>query len=96
MDQLLTQFGIAWPKFAAQVILFLIVYAILRKFAFAPIIAIFEQRRRTIEEGQANAEKIKKHRGPEVKIQYPEESVEDSGQKSSNKRAVNNLRECKK
>ena len=55
MDQLLTQFGIAWPKFAAQVILFLIVYAILRKFAFAPIIAIFEQRRRTIEEGQANA-----------------------------------------
>jgi hypothetical protein len=25
MDQLLTQFGIAWPKFAAQVILFLIV-----------------------------------------------------------------------
>lgn len=60
MDQLLTQFGIAWPKFAAQVILFLIVYAILRKFAFAPIIAIFEQRRRTIEEGQANAEKIKK------------------------------------
>jgi F-type H+-transporting ATPase subunit b len=60
MDQLLTQFGISWPKFAAQVILFLIVYAILRKFAFAPIIAIFEQRRRTIEEGQANAEKIKK------------------------------------
>jgi F-type H+-transporting ATPase subunit b len=60
MDQLLTQFGIAWPKFLAQVILFLIVYAILRKFAFGPIIAIFEQRRRTIEEGQANAEKIKK------------------------------------
>jgi F-type H+-transporting ATPase subunit b len=41
--------------------LFLIVYAILKKFAFAPIISIFEQRRRTIEEGQANAEKIKKH-----------------------------------
>jgi F-type H+-transporting ATPase subunit b len=60
MDQLLTQFGIAWPKFLAQVILFLIVYAILKKFAFGPIIAIFEQRRRTIEEGQANAEKIKK------------------------------------
>jgi F-type H+-transporting ATPase subunit b len=60
MDQLLTQFGIAWPKFIAQVILFLMVYAILKKFAFGPIIAIFEQRRRTIEEGQANAEKIKK------------------------------------
>ena len=36
------------------------VYAILKKFAFGPVIAIFEQRRRTIEEGQANAEKIKK------------------------------------
>jgi F-type H+-transporting ATPase subunit b len=60
MEQLLTQFGIAWPKFAAQVILFLIVYVILKKFAFGPIIAIFEQRRRTIAEGQANADKIKK------------------------------------
>jgi F-type H+-transporting ATPase subunit b len=60
MDQLLTQFGVAWPKFLAQVILFLIVYAILRKFAFGPIIAIFEQRRRTIEEGQSNAEKIRR------------------------------------
>ena len=55
MDQLLTQFGISWPKFAAQVILFLIVYVILKKFAFGQIISIFEQRRRTIEEGQANA-----------------------------------------
>ena len=60
MDQLLTQFGVTWPKFIAQVILFLMVYAILKKFAFGPVIAIFEQRRRTIEEGQANAEKIKK------------------------------------
>ena len=60
MDQLLTQFGVTWPKFIAQVILFLMVYAILKKFALGPVIAIFEQRRRTIEEGQANAEKIKK------------------------------------
>lgn len=59
MDQLLTQFGIAWPKFIAQVILFLTVYLILRKFAFGPIIAVFEARRKTIEEGQRNAEKIK-------------------------------------
>ncbi len=57
---LLAQFGVTWPKFLAQVILFLIVYAILKKFAFAPIVAIFEARRRIIEEGQANAEKIKK------------------------------------
>jgi F-type H+-transporting ATPase subunit b len=59
MDQLLTQFGIAWPKLIAQAILFLTVYLILKKFAFAPIIAVFETRRKTIEEGQRNAEKIK-------------------------------------
>jgi F-type H+-transporting ATPase subunit b len=57
---LFAQFGVTWPKFSAQVILFLIVYTILKKFAFAPIVAIFEARRQTIEEGQANAEKIKK------------------------------------
>jgi F-type H+-transporting ATPase subunit b len=60
VTQLFAQFGVTWSKFGAQVILFLIVYLILKKFAFAPIIAIFEARRRTIEEGQANAEKIKK------------------------------------
>jgi F-type H+-transporting ATPase subunit b len=60
VTQLFTQFGITWPKFLAQVILFLTVYIILKKFAFGPIIAIFEERRKTIEEGQANAEKIKK------------------------------------
>ena len=60
VTQLFSTFGVTWPKFIAQVILFLTVYTILRKFAFAPVIAIFEARRRTIEEGQANAEKIKK------------------------------------
>ena len=60
VTQLFTQFGITWPKFLAQVILFLTVYLILKKFAFGPIIAIFEERRKTIEEGQLNAEKIKK------------------------------------
>lgn len=60
VTQLFSTFGVTWPKFIAQVILFLTVYTILRKFAFAPVIAIFEARRRLIEEGQANAEKIKK------------------------------------
>ncbi len=60
VTQLFAQFGVTWSKFGAQVILFLLVYLILKKFAFAPIIATFEARRRTIEEGQANAEKIKK------------------------------------
>jgi F-type H+-transporting ATPase subunit b len=60
VTQLFTQFGVTWPKFLAQVILFIIVYLILKKFAFGPIIAIFEERRKTIEDAQANAEKIKR------------------------------------
>ncbi|MDX2079260.1 MAG: F0F1 ATP synthase subunit B [Terrimicrobiaceae bacterium] len=53
-------FGVTWPKFIAQLILFTAVYLILSKFAFGPVVAMFEERRRRIEEAQANAEKIKK------------------------------------
>ncbi len=60
LTTIFTTFGLVWSKFLAQVILFLIVYWILKKFAFGPIIAMLEQRRRVIEEGQANAEQIKK------------------------------------
>lgn len=62
MDQfttLMTDFGVNLPKLLAQVILFLIVYFTLNKFAFGPIIKMLEERRRRIEEGQTNAEKIK-------------------------------------
>lgn len=62
MDQvhnLLTQFGVTWAKLIAQIIIFLILYGTLNKFAFGPIIKVLEERRRRIEEGQANAEKIK-------------------------------------
>jgi F-type H+-transporting ATPase subunit b len=60
ITQIFAQFGVSLPKFLAQVILFLTVYLILKKFAFGPIIAIFEERRKTIEDAQANAEKIKR------------------------------------
>jgi F-type H+-transporting ATPase subunit b len=59
MKELLNTFGIEWPKFLAQLILFIIVYFVLKKFAFGPIIAMLEERRKRIEEGQLNAQKIK-------------------------------------
>src|SRR6266581_5186269 len=46
--------------FLSQVISFVIVALLLRRFAYKPILAVLEERRRTIEEGQLNAEKIKK------------------------------------
>ncbi|MBE2204503.1 MAG: F0F1 ATP synthase subunit B [Chthoniobacterales bacterium] len=60
LTQIFATFGISWQKFGAQAILFLIVYLVLKKFAFGPVVAMFEERRRRIEEAQLNAEKIKK------------------------------------
>ena len=59
MGSILNTFGVVWPAFIAQVIAFGLVLFILQRYAFGPIVAILEERRRRIAEGQANAEKIK-------------------------------------
>jgi len=61
LNQIFTDFGVDWQKLGAQAVLFITVYLILKKFAFGPVVAMFEERRRRIEEGQVNAEKIKRH-----------------------------------
>src|SRR5206468_8707337 len=53
-------FGWKWELFLSQVISFCIVVVLLRQFAYKPILAVLEDRRRKIEEGQLNAEKIRK------------------------------------
>src|SRR4030095_605163 len=53
-------FGWTWQLFLAQVISFVVVALLLRRFAYKPILAVIEARRSKIEEGQINAEKIKK------------------------------------
>src|SRR5436305_5559980 len=53
-------FGWNWKLFLAQVVSFCIVALLLRQFAYKPILAVLEDRRRKIEEGQINAEKIRK------------------------------------
>ena len=53
-------FGWTPQMFFSQVISFVIVAFLLWRFAYKPILAVLEERRRTIEEGQLNAEKIKK------------------------------------
>ncbi len=59
MGELLKTFGFTWVAFISQVILFLLVYLILKKFAFGPVLAILEQRRKRIADGEANLEKIR-------------------------------------
>src|SRR5713226_7733473 len=53
-------FGWNWQLFLSQVISFAIVAFLLRRFAYKPILAVLEDRRRRIEEGLINADKIKK------------------------------------
>ena len=69
--QIFETFGVTWPKFIAQIILFIIVYGFLSKFAFGPIITMLEERRRRIEEGQLNAEKIKQQLA-DAELRYQE------------------------
>jgi F-type H+-transporting ATPase subunit b len=52
-------FGWTKENFIAQVISFCIVAFLLHRFAYKPVLGILEERRKRIEEGLANAEKIK-------------------------------------
>src|SRR5262249_18057753 len=71
LQQTAETFGWNWKLFLSQVISFCIVAYLLQRFAYKPILAVLEQRRRTIEEGQINAEKIKKQLG-EAEKRYQE------------------------
>ena len=52
-------FGVEWPLFIAQVIVFMAVYAVLQKFAFPQVTSMLEERRQRIKEGEENLQKIK-------------------------------------
>ena len=54
------KFGLDAPHFFAQVISFSILAALLYKFAYKRVLGVLEERRQTIAESLANAEKIKK------------------------------------
>ena len=58
VDVIAEKFGLAWGKFFAQVIIFWIVFTILKKYAFGPILGMLEQRRQRIADGEAKLEKI--------------------------------------
>ena len=52
-------FGFDTKIFLSQVISFIIVALVLKRFAYKPILAVLEERRQRIQEGLVNAEKIK-------------------------------------
>ena len=57
---LAAQFGLSAPNLIAQIIIFAVVYFILKKKAFGPILAMLEQRRARIADGEAKLDKIAK------------------------------------
>src|SRR5260370_21544184 len=57
--QIARTFGVDWAHLGTQIISFVIVCAVLCKFAYRPILKILEERRQQIAQGSANAEKIK-------------------------------------
>lgn len=62
MDQIMDffqRFGIDWPRFIATTVNFCIVLWVLHRFAYKPIIAMLDERKKRITESMANADKIK-------------------------------------
>ena len=55
----LESLGIDWKMLVAQVVNFIILLLILRKFLFGPIVKLLDDRRKTIEKGLSDAKKPK-------------------------------------
>lgn len=58
---ILDTFGITADKLIAQILIFIIVYAVLKKYAFGPVTELLEERRRRIAEGEENLKQIKEN-----------------------------------
>ena len=57
--EILNRFGVTWGLFFSQLIAFVVVALLLKKYAYQPILTLLEDRRRRIAESMANADKIK-------------------------------------
>ncbi len=59
IGEIAEQFGVNWQLLISQIILFVIVALALKKFAYAPLLSVLEERRKKIAESLANADRIK-------------------------------------
>ena len=60
ISQLAGKFGVAWPLFIAQVVCFILVMIVLKKYAFGPVQEMLEQRRARIAEGEEKLKRIER------------------------------------
>jgi len=61
IEQIAQRFGVDWSHLIAQTISFCIVAALLYRFAYHPVLAMLEERRKRIADGLAAAEENKAH-----------------------------------
>ena len=59
VSDITTRFGLSWELFISQVLVFVVLALLLKKFAYQPILTMLEERRQRIAESMENAEKIK-------------------------------------
>ena len=59
VQEIVKTFGVNWTLFISQCIAFLVVALALKKFAYAPVLKVLEDRKQRIAEGIENADKIK-------------------------------------
>lgn len=72
--------GINWKILIGQLINFVILLYLLKKFAYKPFLTVFEQRKKRIEEGIKKADEIEK-KTEEIKVKR-EEILENAREKS--------------
>ncbi len=58
LEEIASSFGLDWAKFFAQILVFLIVFVILKWKAFGPVMEMLEKRRQRIAAGEENLKKI--------------------------------------
>ena len=61
MNELISKLGIDWRLLVAQIVNFLILLAILYKFLYKPVLAMFDKRTATIEKSLEDARKIEEN-----------------------------------
>jgi F-type H+-transporting ATPase subunit b len=58
IDKIVKTFGLHWSLFISQLVAFLIVCFLLKKFAYGPVMEMLEQRKQRIEDGEAKLVEI--------------------------------------
>lgn len=59
MNEFLTQFGIEWKMLLSQAVAFLLLFFLLKKFAYKPLLEILRKRREKIDQGLQDAKVAK-------------------------------------